>query len=149
VILGHTGTLTLDAVRWCADVGIALIQIDGDGRVLMVGNNPARTDSRLLRAQAAAAGGEVGLAIARQLLGAKIDGQAAIAADELANAEIATAVRQLGEDLQQATDLRMCRDLESQAANAYFAGWTAVRLPVHQTGSGSGAQALASLHGPA
>jgi CRISPR-associated endonuclease Cas1 len=126
VILGHTGTLTLDAVRWCADTGIALIQIDSDGRVLMVGNNSARTDSRLLRAQAAAAGSEVGVAIARQLLGVKVDGQAAIAQDQLANTEIAAAVRRLGTDLQQATDLRVCRDLESQAANAYFAAWTAV-----------------------
>jgi CRISPR-associated endonuclease Cas1 len=126
VILGHTGTLTLDAIRWCADIGIALIQIDSDGRVLMVGNNSARTDSRLLRAQAAAAGSEVGIAIARQLLGAKVDGQAGIAHDELANTEIATAVRLISVDLQQATDLRVCRDLESQAANAYFAAWTAV-----------------------
>jgi CRISPR-associated endonuclease Cas1 len=126
VILGHTGTLTLDAIRWCADVGIALIQIDGDGRVLMVGNNPARTDSRLLRAQAAAAGNEIGVAIARQLLGAKVEGQAAIAHEELVHPEIAAVVRAVGSDLQQATDLRMCRDLESQAANAYFAAWIAV-----------------------
>jgi CRISPR associated protein Cas1 len=126
VILGHTGTVTLDAIRWCADVGVALIQIDSDGRVLMVGNNPARTDSRLLRAQAAAASSEVGVAIARQLLGAKVDGQAEIAHHELANPETATAVRRLGADLQHATDLRGCRDLESQAANAYFAAWTTV-----------------------
>ena len=43
VILGHTGTVTLDAIRWCADIGIALVQIDSDGRILMVGNNPSRT----------------------------------------------------------------------------------------------------------
>jgi CRISPR-associated endonuclease Cas1 len=126
VILGHTGTVTLDAIRWCADIGIALVQIDRDGRVLMVGNNPARTDSRLLRAQAAAGGSGVGIAIARQLLGAKVDGQAAIADHDLANTEITTAVRLLGADLQQATNLRGCRDIESQAANAYFAAWTAV-----------------------
>jgi CRISPR-associated endonuclease Cas1 len=126
VILGHTGTVTLDAVRWCADTGIALIQIDGDGRVLIVGNNPARTDSRLLRAQAAAAGSAVGVAIARQLLGAKVDGQAAIAHDVLTNTEIATVVRALAADLRHATDLRVCRDLESHAANAYFAAWTTV-----------------------
>lgn len=35
VILGHTGHLTLDAVRWCADTGIALIQLDTDGTTLL------------------------------------------------------------------------------------------------------------------
>jgi CRISPR/Cas system-associated endonuclease Cas1 len=102
----------------------------------MVGSNPARTDSRLLRAQAAAAGSEVGIAIARQLLGAKVDGQVAIAHDELANIEIATAAQLLGADLQQATELRVCRDLESQAANAYFAAWTAVGCRFTKQGLG-------------
>jgi len=125
VLLGHTGSVTLDAIRWCADVGIALVQIDTEGRVLMVGNNPARTDSRLLRAQAAAAGNEVGVVLARQLLGAKIEGQAAIADDELAAPQLADGIRQLAGALEQAADLLKCRDLEAQAANVYFAAWTA------------------------
>jgi CRISPR-associated endonuclease Cas1 len=126
VILGHVGEITLAAVRWCADVGIALVQIDTDGRVLMVGQNPARTDARLLRAQAAAAGDEVGVVIARQLLAAKIEGQAAIAENELAAPQLAEAIRHLAGGLEQSTDLRVCRDLEAQAANVYFAAWTAV-----------------------
>src|SRR5215208_4609294 len=35
-ILGHTGYLTLDAIQWCADIGISLIQLDSDGRILFV-----------------------------------------------------------------------------------------------------------------
>lgn len=141
VILGHTGTLSLDAIRWCTDVGIALMQIDTDGRVLMVGHNPARTDSRLLRAQAAAAGIQVGVAIAQHLLGLKIAGHAALLDGELANPQLASAARGLADRLQRATDLAGCRDLEAQAANVYFSAWTAVtcrfaardqpRVPAH------------------
>ncbi len=126
VILGHTGSLTLDAIRWCADVGIALVQIDTDGRVLLVGANPARTDARLLCAQAAAAGSEVGVTIAQRLLVAKIEGHAAIAADELAAPDLSAVLRRFSQDLEHADDLPSCRDLEAQAANVYFAAWTAV-----------------------
>jgi hypothetical protein len=34
IVLGHTGYLTLEAVRWICDTGIAVIHIDQDGRVL-------------------------------------------------------------------------------------------------------------------
>jgi len=141
VILGHTGTLTLDAIRWCTDVGIALVQIDTDGRVLMVGHNPARTDSRLLRAQAAAASSQIGVTIAQHLLGLKIAGHAALLDAELASPQLSTVARGLADQLQQATDLTGCRDLEAQAANVYFSAWTAVtcrfatrdqpRVPAH------------------
>lgn len=141
VILGHTGTLTLDAIRWCADVGIALVQIDTDGRVLMVGHNPARTDSRLLRAQAAAAGSQVGVAIAQHLLGLKLAGHAALLEVELASPQLSAAASELADALQQASNLARCRDLEAQAANVYFSAWTDVgcrfthrdqaRMPAH------------------
>ncbi len=35
IILGHTGHITLDAVRWCADTGVTLLQLDTDGPVLL------------------------------------------------------------------------------------------------------------------
>jgi CRISPR/Cas system-associated endonuclease Cas1 len=34
VILGHTGTITLEAIRWLHDVGAAIVQIDRDGTVV-------------------------------------------------------------------------------------------------------------------
>ncbi len=55
VILGHTGHLTLEALRWCADTGIALIQLDTDGTTLLTAGQSGTDDARLRRAQAAAA----------------------------------------------------------------------------------------------
>src|SRR2546425_11800893 len=33
-VLGHSGSVSLEAIRWLADVGAGYLQIDGDGRVL-------------------------------------------------------------------------------------------------------------------
>ncbi len=79
VVLGHTGHITLEAVRWCADTGITLLQIDADGTVLLTAGPPGIDDPRIRRAQAAAADSQVGLHVARAVLAAKLDGQAAVA----------------------------------------------------------------------
>ena len=78
VILGHTGYLTLDTVRWCTDLGISIAHIDSDGRLLTVHADPGIDDPRIRRAQAAAATSPTGFDIARQLLSRKMQGQADI-----------------------------------------------------------------------
>lgn len=124
VILGHTGSISLEAIRWCTDTDITILHLDTDGRVLMLANTPTRTDGRLLRAQAAAPAGPVGLSIAQQLLQAKITGQAAITADFLDSTTIAQAMLDISDRLPGATTLRACRELEAQAANIYFSAWS-------------------------
>jgi CRISPR-associated endonuclease Cas1 len=123
VVLGHTGHITLDAVRFCADTGIALTQIDTDGRVLFVAGAPGKDDARLRRAQAAAPNAPVGLEITRALLTAKIEGQAAVLADILQNENAASMVAELTMRLRTGKSLPECRDIESQAANVYFGAW--------------------------
>ncbi len=125
VILGHTGYVTLEALRWCADVGVAIAHLDGDGRLLTVHGGPGHDDARVRRAQAAAPSSRVGVEIARTLLGAKLDGQAAVAEDHLQAAPIAHVIRTLAEELHRAEDLVSCRDVEAQASNAYFGAWSA------------------------
>src|SRR6516225_9774226 len=63
VLLGHAGTITLEAFRWLADVGISLIQIDADGRLLTT-SAPTGSDARLRRAQALAITNPTGLHVA-------------------------------------------------------------------------------------
>ncbi len=74
VVLGGTGTLSLEAIRWLASVGAALVCIDRDG-TLMVTSAPSKAEAKLRRAQALAPYTDSGLTIARELLGAKLDGQ--------------------------------------------------------------------------
>lgn len=122
-MLGHTGHLTLDAIRWCHDTGITLTVLDTDGRVLLTAGAAGRDDARLRRAQAAAENATVGLNIGKAMLTAKIDGQATVAATALANPAIADTLRQLAADLAAARGLAEARAIEATASNAYFAAW--------------------------
>ncbi len=124
VVLADTGTVTLDAVRWCADVGIAIVQLDRDGRLLLLAGGPGTDDARLRRAQAAAPGSPVGVAIARALLTAKLLGQAQLCRSELGNEQGADNIERASQDLVEA-DLVRCRDLEARASNNYWASWAA------------------------
>jgi len=124
VILGHTGHLSLEAIRWCADTGIVLTQLDTDGRLLLTAGGAQFDDPRLRRAQAAATTNPVGVQVARALLTAKLQGQASVA-DSLGASPAATLIRRLAEQLGQAQDLPGLRGVEAQASNTYFAAWAA------------------------
>src|SRR5688572_11738561 len=61
VIIGHTGTITLDAIRWLAGVGASLVHIGADGEVLAATHPAAYEQPRLRCAQALALDTPVGL----------------------------------------------------------------------------------------
>jgi CRISPR-associated endonuclease Cas1 len=123
LVRGHTGHITLDAIRWCHDTGITLTTIDADGRVLLTAGAAGRDDPRIRRAQAAAANSPVGLDIAKALMTAKIDGQAAVTDRMLGAPEVADTLRQYAADLQVAPGLFEARAIEATASNAYFGAW--------------------------
>jgi hypothetical protein len=54
VVLGHTGYISLEALRWLADIKAAYLQIDADGRVLATFGPPGTDRPGLRRAQAIA-----------------------------------------------------------------------------------------------
>jgi CRISPR-associated endonuclease Cas1 len=124
VILGHTGHLSLEAIRWCADTGIALTQIDTNGTLLLTGGGAFFDDPRLRRAQAAAATNPVGVEIARALLTTKLDGQARVA-DSLGATPAATHIHRLADELRRTDDLPRLRSVEAHASNTYFGAWAA------------------------
>ena len=99
VILGRTGHLSLDAVRWCADTGTGLVQVDVDGSVLLVAGPQGGDDARLRRAQAAAPNDASGIEIAKALLGAKLEGQATVTRVQLAMPDVADQIGRLGIEL--------------------------------------------------
>src|SRR5262245_29954424 len=72
VVLGHTGTVSLEAIRWLADVGAGFIQIDADGRVLAAFGPMGADRPGLRRAQACALDAPMGTDIARRLIAEKI-----------------------------------------------------------------------------
>jgi CRISPR-associated endonuclease Cas1 len=153
VILGHTGHISLEAIRWCSDTGIAIVHLDTNGTLLLSAGKPGRNDARLRRAQAAAATSQVGLDIAKGLLGAKIDGQATNAAAVLDACHVADLIFETAEQLRECDDLVEIRGLEAQASNSYFGAWSNVvtcrfaardadKIPVHWSVFGSRASQL-------
>ena len=61
VMLARSGYVTIDAIQWLTDAGIALIHLDPNGRLLISSAPPSGHNARLRRAQARAADTEADL----------------------------------------------------------------------------------------
>ncbi len=135
VVLGHTGSISLDAIRWLADIGAAYLQIDADGRVLAAFGRQGTDRPALRRAQALATVRPAGLAIARDLIAEKLRGQLETlrlvghqVPRDGARAEVEGALARLGD----ARDIDAVRLAEAQGAAAYWQAWSGV--PVRYAG---------------
>jgi CRISPR-associated endonuclease Cas1 len=130
VIIGHSGEVTLDALRWIADVGASFSQVDADGR-LIVASGPRGIDSaRLRRNQAMATVNGVGMAIGRELVRRKLEGQLRVMS-VLGAENRQRIVTQSVERVDLARTPQDLRSGESIAANAYWAAWASVPVQFH------------------
>ncbi|MBX7135069.1 MAG: CRISPR-associated endonuclease Cas1 [Fimbriimonadaceae bacterium] len=129
VVLGHSGTVSLEALRWLADVKGAFVHIDADGEVIAATAPLGLDDPRLRRAQALATTNGIGLEIARTLIGLKLRGQAEVL-DQLPDSEHARGVvedyRRMLAEAETAEQLRL---LEANAAVAYWQTWAPLAIP--------------------
>jgi CRISPR-associated endonuclease Cas1 len=135
VILATTGTVTLEALRWCQNVGARVVVMDGEGQPAFMGVTPGVNDARLRRAQALAATTEVGQALTVELLAAKLAGHANILDERLQAPTAAARVRALASALEGTVDAAEARQIEARAAAIYWEAWsdetaTAVRFPL-------------------
>ncbi len=121
VILGHSGLITLGALSWLHDVGASFAQIDLDGRLVASFAPMTTNDVRLRRGQALAATNGVGLAVAKDLIEAKLDAQLHLLERSVSDASDArreiTAAKDGVRAAQSDEELRWC---ESVAASAYW-----------------------------
>lgn len=121
VIVGQTGHVSLEAIRWCLASGVALVQVDNFGKVGMLATSDGRDDPRLRRAQALAAGTTSGFEVARALITAKVMGQR----DTLRRHGIGDIELDGYTDLAEAaTTLQELAGIEAQAAARYFNTWS-------------------------
>jgi CRISPR-associated endonuclease Cas1 len=126
VVLGHTGFITLEALRWLHDVGAAFMQIDADGQVIVASGPMRLDDARLRRAQALAPTNGVGTGLARELVRRKLEGQLALL-DRLHNGRASAPVIQNSlANLDGATTPAQLRLYESAAAKASWKAWESV-----------------------
>jgi CRISPR-associated endonuclease Cas1 len=126
VVLGHSGTVSFDALRWLSDVGAGFAQVDSDGRVITAAGPTGLDDARLRRAQAQAFENGQGLAIARELARKKLAGQRALL-DRLPDAGGARSVAANAVDrLDGASTIKHLRVIEAEAGLAYWGAWAPV-----------------------
>ena len=125
VLIGHAGYVTLEALAWLRAIGAALVQIGRDGEVLAHSVPFGYDGHPIRRAQALAVTNGLDLAIARELIAGKLDGQRRI-------------LVRLGADLREFDKLRRTlnvadsiervRVIEANAAALYFPASRDVRI---------------------
>lgn len=128
VMLGESGSVTLDAIGWLHRTGIPLIHLRPDGQVLLTTAPSAASHAPVRRAQALAAETGVGLRVSMDLIANKVRRQAELLAtlpdSKGAQKEIATRLAQL----MAARTSAELRSVEGHAAKTYWSAWQ--RLPI-------------------
>ncbi len=129
VVLGHSGTVSLEALRWLHDVGATFVQLDADGQVVACFAPSGRDDPRLRRGQALAPTSGTGMGLVRELLAAKLRGQAALV-PRLPGGDIAgPIIGQALADLERAETTEQLRQAEAAGAKAYWTAWAGLAVP--------------------
>lgn len=138
VVLGHTGYITLDALRWIRDVGAAFIQIDRDGTLVTATAAERLHEAKLRRAQVLAAESDLGRQAMIRLLRIKLERQAdlverrlshlksSIVRDHKHRVSIGDAIREQAEALHPDQSWAELRKLESIAGRYYWQTWALV-----------------------
>jgi CRISPR-associated endonuclease Cas1 len=129
VMIGSDGFVTLEAFRWLADQKAAFIMLERDGAVLLTTGPVYPSDARLRRAQALASNSGAALLIALELIDKKLAGQERVARHKLLATQTADTISRYRAQLAQADSPEAIRQVESQAAGAYWSAWRT--LPIN------------------
>ena len=121
LVLGDA-SLTTAALRWCESTGVA-VAVLGPDTELLVTSATGIDDARIRRQQAIAGTNQIGLSIAKCLLGAKVLGHVQIARNILVRPDAAAAIQTFAEALEGAESLDECRSLEATCAEVYWRAW--------------------------
>jgi len=126
VLIGKTGSLTLEALAWLRAIGTAFVQIGSDGELLTHSVPLGYDGLPIRRAQALAATGGLDLILARELITRKLDGQRKnLARLDASNLRAFDALR--GE-LAKAETIEQVRGVEGRAAALYWSAWSGVAI---------------------
>jgi CRISPR-associated endonuclease Cas1 len=132
VLIGSDGMVTLAALRWLADQKAAFVMLDRDGSVLAVTGPVGPSDARLRRSQSLAHESGKAVHVSRELISQKLQGQERLVRESMGNASIADVIASTRSLVSTAKTIQEVRQLESQAAQAYWSTWhrISVNFPV-------------------
>jgi CRISPR-associated endonuclease Cas1 len=124
VIMGTTGTVSIDALHWCSRLGIGVIVLAHDGTVQLASTPRLTDDARLRRTQALAPFEPYGRDVARWLMSRKIVGQGKLVHHHFGDDETAETIGNLALAIEGAATIEELRQLEASAAALYFGAWS-------------------------
>jgi CRISPR-associated endonuclease Cas1 len=126
IVTGHAGGLiTFDALRWLRATGVAFSQLDWDGSIVIASGPRGPDQPALRRAQVLVCSGaspKTAMAITREILRVKLNGQAAVAA-LMGSISAGTAITKLAADVMDEAEGRKLLSWEARAASIYWRLW--------------------------
>jgi CRISPR-associated endonuclease Cas1 len=125
VVVGATGYISLEAVRWLADAGIPFIHLDGNGRLFATSAVLGANRPSLRRAQAWAATNQTGIEITKWILRLKLNGQLQIAVRLGADTSLIDRLVNRLDELGNLNDLLIT---EAQVGAEYWKAWRNVEV---------------------
>jgi CRISPR-associated endonuclease Cas1 len=137
VILGSSGSVTLDAFRWIQDTAVTLVQIGHENQLIAATAPRVRSHSELIRAQALAQVNGAALELSRDLICGKIAGQLAVLRQIPKSHPQQYVLKQLVDGCAEAKSGSDLLTIEAKAANEYWSAWE--RIPVKFSHRDSGA----------
>lgn len=125
IIMAETGFISLEVIKWCKSLGIAISQVSFDGSIGVVSPGARSSDARIVKQQVLAGEGmpneNRGLTLTRALLTEKLTGQRNIARD-MFHADTPVIDAQI-ESLAKAGSLRLMLATEGNTAIPYWRLW--------------------------
>jgi CRISPR-associated endonuclease Cas1 len=116
--------VSLDALRWCANLGIGVLVLGADGTAQLASTPRMTDDARLRRTQAMAPLQPYGIDVARWLMSRKIQGQGKLLLRRFGDPETAETIGNLALATEGAEAIDELRQLEASAAALYFGAWS-------------------------
>jgi CRISPR-associated endonuclease Cas1 len=129
IVIGSDGAVSFSALRWLADQDAAFAMLERNGSVLAATGPVRPSDSRLRRAQSLAHRTGAAVQISRGLISQKLEGQERIVRGAFQDSALADRIAFFRDQLTGATTVEAVRQLESQAAQAYWSAWRS--LPIN------------------
>jgi CRISPR-associated endonuclease Cas1 len=121
VVRAQGGYVSIEALRWLHDANVAVVHIGADGELIASYAPRALNDVLLRHVQAVATTTDVGLQIAKRLIGEKLDAQARVleevGCDRTSDVRLIADARDRVPDAKNADELRWC---EATAATVYW-----------------------------
>jgi CRISPR-associated endonuclease Cas1 len=124
VILNAAGIVSLDALRWCANLGVGVVVFGPDGSAELTSTPRMTDDARLRRTQALAPFEPYGLDVAHWLMSRKVMGQGKLLFRRFGDSGTAETIGDLALATEGVETIDELRQLEASAAALYFGAWS-------------------------